>query len=144
MLKVLSIFGYALMAGGAVGFVVTRTIVSPLPAVIAVQVAAFALMVWARVTFKGRSFHLSAEPTEGGLVTTGPYRFIRHPIYTAVCLFVWAAFFGAPSRITALFALLVTVGALVRIGCEERCLLREFPEYATYARRTKRMVPFLF
>jgi protein-S-isoprenylcysteine O-methyltransferase Ste14 len=144
MLKMLSIFGYALMAGGAVGFVVTRTIVSPLPAVIAVQVAAFALMVWARVTFKGRSFHLSAEPTEGGLVTTGPYRFVRHPIYTAVCLFFWAAFFGTPSRITALLALLVTVGALVRIGCEERCLHREFPEYAAYARRTKRMVPFLF
>jgi protein-S-isoprenylcysteine O-methyltransferase Ste14 len=42
----------------------------------------------ARVTFGRRSFHAAANPTAGGLVTTGPYRLIRHPIYTAACLFV--------------------------------------------------------
>ena len=144
MLKVLSILGYAVMAGGAVGFVVTHTIFSPLPWVVALQVAAGALMIWARVTFKGRSFHLSAEPTEGGLVTTGPYRFIRHPIYTAVCLFVWASFAGTPSVLTAALALTVTAGSIVRILCEEHYLFREYPGYAAYARRTRRMIPFVF
>jgi protein-S-isoprenylcysteine O-methyltransferase Ste14 len=43
-------------------------------------------VIWARVAFGRRSFHLAANPTEGGLVTTGPYRLIRHPIYTGVCL----------------------------------------------------------
>ena len=45
----------------------------------------------ARVTFGRRSFHAAANPTAGGLVTTGPYRIIRHPIYTAACLFGWGA-----------------------------------------------------
>src|SRR6266516_2249539 len=58
--------------------------------VIALQIAAVLLFLWARITFGRRSFHLAANPTEGGLVTTGPYRHIRHPIYTALCLFTGA------------------------------------------------------
>ena len=50
---------------------------------------AFLLILWARVTFGRRSFHVVANPTEGGLVTSGPYRYIRHPIYAAICLFTW-------------------------------------------------------
>lgn len=34
----------------------------------------------------------------GGLVTNGPYRFIRHPIYTAVCLFVWTGVLSSTKR----------------------------------------------
>jgi hypothetical protein len=63
-------------------------IVLDAPFVLAPEAAAMALMLWVRVTFDRRSFHAVANPTEGGLVTTGPYRFVRHPIYTAVCLFV--------------------------------------------------------
>jgi hypothetical protein len=44
------------------------------PAVIGVQCLA-ALMIWARLTFGLRSFHPAANPTRGGLVTTGPYIF---------------------------------------------------------------------
>ena len=44
------------------------------PVGIAVQVAAVLLMLWARVTFGLRSFHAAANPTEGGIVTSGPYR----------------------------------------------------------------------
>ena len=47
-------------------------------------------MVAARITFGRRSFHAAANPTEGGLVTTGPYAYIRHPIYAAILYFVWA------------------------------------------------------
>lgn len=143
-MKTLSIVGFVMMVGGIVAMIVTRTIVSPfLPAIVA-QVAAFILMIWARRTFGGRSFHLGADPSEGGLVTTGPYRFVRHPIYTAVCLFVWASAVGSPAIRTVLLALLVTIGAVVRSICEEHLLLRRYPDYAVYSRNTKRMIPFVF
>jgi protein-S-isoprenylcysteine O-methyltransferase Ste14 len=87
MLKTLSIIGYLGMIGGLLGLVATRAILSVSPLVIATQVASVLLAVWARVTFGRRSFHAAANPTEGGLVTSGPYHFIRHPIYTAICLF---------------------------------------------------------
>jgi protein-S-isoprenylcysteine O-methyltransferase Ste14 len=45
------------------------------PAGMTLQGAAVALMVGARVTFGARSFHAAADPTEGGLVTWGPYRY---------------------------------------------------------------------
>src|SRR5215216_6718382 len=55
-----------------------------------VQGFAVLLMIWARLTFGMRSFNPGASPTEGGLITTGPYRFWRHPIYAAVIIFVAA------------------------------------------------------
>ncbi len=60
------------------------------PVTIAIQVVAALLMIWARLTFGIRSFHATANPTAGGLVRSGPYKYIRHPIYAAVLYFVWA------------------------------------------------------
>ena len=79
-----------------------------------------------------------------GLVTTGPYRWLRHPIYTAICLFIWACFAGHTSLFALGMASLVTAGAVVRMLTEESLLSHRYPEYAEYARRTKRMVPYLF
>jgi protein-S-isoprenylcysteine O-methyltransferase Ste14 len=144
LLKVVSVGGFLMMVSGIIALIVTKTIVSTnLPAIIA-QVAAFALMLWARHTFGRRSFHLGADPTNGGLVTTVPFRFVRHPIYTAVCIFVWAALLGSPSIRTLVFALLVTIGAVMRVFCEEHFLVEQYPEYERYSRRTKRMIPFVF
>ena len=144
MLKVLSVLGLFLMVAALFGLLATHSLFSPSPVVIAVQVAAVALMVWARVTFGRRSFHAAANPTEGGLVTTGPYRFVRHPIYTAVCLFVFAGALAHVSLTAAGLALLVFLGALGRMLPEERLVLQRYPEYAEYAARTKRMLPLVF
>lgn len=143
-LTLLSVFGFALMAGGLLGLVITRTAFTPFVPAIVLQVAAVALMLWARRTFGRRSFHLEADPTAGGLVTTGPYRYIRHPIYAAVCLFAWGAVLGTPAVLTIGLAAMATIGALIRIACEERLLRRRYPDYVAYSRRTKRMIPFVF
>lgn len=143
-MRALSVLGFFMMAGGIAALVVTRTLVSHSLAAISLQVVAVALLVWARRAFGRRSFHLRADPTDGGLVTTGPYRLIRHPIYTAVCLFVWASALGSPSVRTVVIALVVTTGAVVRIVCEEHLLVQRYPEYLAYSRETKRMVPFIF
>jgi protein-S-isoprenylcysteine O-methyltransferase Ste14 len=143
-LKLLSGIGVLLMIGGILGLLATHSLLSTNPAVIAVQAAAFALMVWARVTFGRRSFHATADPTEGGLVTTGPYAFVRHPIYTAVCLFVVAGGLAHLSWATAAFALVVLLGAIARMLPEERLLLRRYSDYAAYAASTKRMLPHVF
>jgi protein-S-isoprenylcysteine O-methyltransferase Ste14 len=129
------------MAGGFVGLLITRSVLSPSPLVLAPQVAALALMVWARVTFGRRSFHLAANPTPGGLVTWGPYRFIRHPIYTAVCLLVTAGAAAHLSERTCLLCAIVWGGAIARMYCEERLLVARYPEYRQYAATTSRMIP---
>jgi len=136
--------GFLAMALGVAGLILTRSLFSPFPPVVGVQVGAVLLMLWARRTLGARSFHMAADPTDGELVTAGPYRVIRHPIYTAVCLFVWAGALAALSVSSVLLALLVTLGAVVRILCEERLLVDRYPEFRRYAARTKRMVPYVF
>jgi protein-S-isoprenylcysteine O-methyltransferase Ste14 len=143
-LKSLSAIGLLFMVGGAVGLLLTHALFSTNPVVIAVQAAAFGLMVWARITFGMRSFHATADPTEGGLVTTGPYAFIRHPIYTAICLFVGAGAVAHLSWVTAGLACATVLGGIARMLSEERLLVGRYPDYAAYAARTKRMLPYVF
>jgi protein-S-isoprenylcysteine O-methyltransferase Ste14 len=111
---------------------------------VAAQVLAGLLMVWARMTFRGRSFHAAADPTEGGLVTTGPYRFLRHPIYAAILLFVVAGVLAHPSPTNALIGIAAVAATAMRIFAEERLLVWKYPEYAVYAARVKRVIPFVF
>lgn len=109
-----------------------------------VQGVALALMLWARVTFGRRSFHFAANPTAGGLVTWGPYRWFRHPIYAAVLLFLWTAVATHPSLITLALGIAATAATAVRIRGEERLLAVRYPEYGEYSARTKRLVPGMF
>lgn len=143
-MKALSLAGLLLMLVGMLGLLATRSLFARNAVEIAVQVAAFGLMVWARLTFGSRSFHATADPTPGGLVTTGPYRYVRHPIYTAICLFGWAGVVSNPSGLAAALGVVLTAGAIVRMFCEERLVVERYPEYREYARRTKRMVPHVF
>ncbi len=144
MLRTFSIVGYAAMVAGLAALFATHNLVSPSPLAIVPQVLAVGLMIWARTTFGRRSFHLAADPTEGGLITTGPYRFIRHPIYAAVCLFAAAGVAANWSWPAAVIGGVVLAGSLVRMRCEEILLVRQFPQYIDYARQTRRLVPFVF
>ena len=121
-----------------------RAILGNGPVTIGIQVAAASLMVWARVTFGRRSFHATANPTAGGLVTNGPYRYLRHPIYSAVLYFLWAGIAVHLSVAHVIVALVATAGLAVRMLAEETLIIGKYPEYAGYAGRTRRVVPFLF
>lgn len=127
-----------------VGLLFRGAFFSSQPVAIMVEVLAVALMVWARLTFGQRSFHAAANPSAGGLVTTGPYHFIRHPIYTAACLFGWSGILAHWSAINVMLGVLLFVGAVGRMLCEERLVTEIYPEYRDYAQSTKRMVPYIF
>jgi protein-S-isoprenylcysteine O-methyltransferase Ste14 len=108
-----------------------------------VQILAVALMIAARITFGSRSFHAGADPTAGGLVQSGPYAFLRHPIYAAVLYFVWATALDHHSAASIAAAALTTLGAAARMYAEEKLLTGKYPEYAAYRARTARVIPFV-
>lgn len=114
------------------------------PISIGLQVAAGVLMVWARMTFGMRSFHAAANPTQGELVTGGPYALVRNPIYAAVLLFTWTAVAVHLDPETVVLGLVITAGMLVRVFVEERFLRVQYPTYGDYERRVKRLIPFVF
>ena len=144
MLKILSQVGLLIMAAALIGLYKVGSLLSWNPVAIALQIVAVGLMGWARWTFKWRSFHASADPTAGGLVTTGPYRFIRHPIYTAACLFGWAGVVVHWSTLSVVLGAALIVGSLIRMLCEERLVMQRYPQYRDYARGTWRMIPYVF
>ena len=144
MLKALSIVGFLGMAAGIIAQFATGNLFSSSPWVIAVQVGAVLLLLWARLAFGRRSFHPAANPTEGGLVTSGPYRYIRHPIYTAVSVFSVAGAVAHWSRASGVLGGLVVGCALLRIFSEEVMVTARYPEYRLYAATTWRMIPYVF
>jgi protein-S-isoprenylcysteine O-methyltransferase Ste14 len=142
--KPISTVGYLGMVACLIALLVIRALFSVSPIVIALQVASLLLLLWARFTLGWRSFQVAANPTEGGLVTSGPYRYIRHPIYTAMCVFGWAGIAAHWSWGAVVCGAVLIAFALLRIVAEETLVTQRYPEYADYATRTWRMIPFLF
>jgi protein-S-isoprenylcysteine O-methyltransferase Ste14 len=138
-----SIIAFALMVVGLIWLVVRGELLArSIPAMV-IQAAAVVLMIAARLTFGLRSFHAAANPTAGGLVTRGPYHWLRHPIYAAILYFIWSTAIDHRSVQAMAAALLVTVGAFVRMYAEESLLTTMYPEYTTYRARTARVIPFV-
>jgi protein-S-isoprenylcysteine O-methyltransferase Ste14 len=144
MLKPLSIIGYIGMMGGLLGLLATRALFSSSPLVISLQVLALLLFLWGRITFGRRSYHVAADPTDGGLVTRGPYRYIRHPIYAAFCLFTSAGVGANWSWSAGLCEGLILGGAVIRIFCEESLVAARYPEYSQYRATSWRMIPYFY
>jgi protein-S-isoprenylcysteine O-methyltransferase Ste14 len=90
----------------------------------------------------GRSFSLMAETRQ--LVTSGPYRFVRHPLYLAEEVAVFGVFIQFASVWTALlFAANIAV-QLRRMHNEELVLTASFPEYGAYRQNTARLIPGIY
>jgi protein-S-isoprenylcysteine O-methyltransferase Ste14 len=143
MLRGLSLLATLVLTVAVLGLFLSHALFARGSAAIAVQVLAALLMLWARLTFGLRSFHAGADPTAGGIVTTGPYRFIRHPIYAAILYFVWAGVASHFSALALVAGLGATAGIVVRLATEERLLVERYPEYRDYAARTRRLIPFV-
>jgi len=142
--KLVSTLAFAISVAALAVLVLTKSVLGREPIAIGLQVAALLFFLWARMTMGWRSFHATANPLESArLVTTGPYGLVRHPIYVSLWLFAWAGAADHLSALTVAMALVIAAGLLVRMILEEGLLRARFPEYADYARRTKRIVPFV-
>lgn len=101
------------------------------------------LAIWAR-THLGRNWGPPMSIKENPeLVTTGPYAYVRHPIYAGV----WLALLGSGLAQSASWLVgLVVVGAyfFYSARAEEKTMLKRFPnEYRVHMKRTKMFVPFV-
>jgi protein-S-isoprenylcysteine O-methyltransferase Ste14 len=102
---------------------------------------ALSLGIWA-ARWLGAGLSPSPLPNgRVGIITHGPYRWVRHPIYTAVVLGMVGV--AAMSRSAIAAFLVVSLAALfaVKSRFEERHLAEAFPSYADYRRSTGRFIP---
>lgn len=79
------------------------------------------------------------------LVTTGVYRFIRHPLYGSLMLLGWGVFLKSPSLAEVGLAIVVSVFLALTAKAEERENLARFGnEYVEYMKRSWMFIPFVF
>jgi protein-S-isoprenylcysteine O-methyltransferase Ste14 len=95
----------------------------------------------------GQQWSLAARLVEGHkLVTEGPYRIVRNPIYTGMFGMLLATGLAISHWVGLLIAVVVyAVGTVIRVRSEEKLLREAFgAEFEAYARRVPAVVPFLF
>jgi protein-S-isoprenylcysteine O-methyltransferase Ste14 len=143
VIKIISKIALPLLGIAILYLLLSGNFFSPSPFVIAGQLLAVALSVWARRNFQGGQFSIHAEPIDGPMLRTGPYQAIRHPMYASALLLIWSSVFGHLSLVTIIIGFVVTCVIAIRIVTEDQFLRLQFPEYAEYAHTTKRIIPFV-
>lgn len=106
--------------------------------------AGFGFAMWARVHL-GRNWGMPMSLRQGHeLVTSGPYAYARHPIYTGILLAMAGSVLARGLAWLLLF-LIAFAYFLYSARTEEKMMLAQFPEaYAAYRRRTRMLIPFVF
>ena len=117
------------------------------PGLEAVALALFALawivFVWAMYVNRFFSSIPRIQSERGhAVITTGPYRFVRHPGYTAALLAAVTSGLALGSWISTFIAPIALIGLVWRTMVEDRMLQSDLPGYADYAARVRyRLVP---
>ncbi len=108
-------------------------------------VGGIALALWAR-RYLGTNWSLHPARKENHeLVTSGPYRILRHPIYTGMLAGLFGSLLVYLNAFWFYFFVIMGVTILYRVPTEEKLMMQTFPNaYAAYKKRTKALIPFVW
>lgn len=117
-----------------------------IPQITGVALCIFGLWftIWARRTLAGNWSSDVTFKQDHELIRRGPYRIVRHPIYTGLLVMVIGTGIHIGQLRCAVGLAFVAVGFWIKLSQEERLLMSHFPDsYPTYRREVKALVPFL-
>lgn len=100
------------------------------------------LGLWVISFNKPGNFSIFPEPvTEGQLITSGPYKWVRHPMYSSLILLMLGIAFINANWINAMGVLFVLIAVSNKIPREEVFLREKYKNYPDYCRSTKKLIP---
>lgn len=108
------------------------------------SIIGIALIIISSITLKQNLTPFPSPKASSTLITTGVYKYIRHPIYTGI-LFTTAGY-GVYSANTLRLLVFITLLILFisKAAYEETMLLKKFPQYKSYKTRTAAIFPGLY
>jgi protein-S-isoprenylcysteine O-methyltransferase Ste14 len=90
-------------------------------------------------------FNIAPDLIAGAeMVVIGPYKYIRHPMYTSVLGITLSVVIFSFSYFLLMIWVILFVTILMKLSYEETILLKKFPDYSDYKLKTKKLIPFLF
>ena len=109
-----------------------------------ITVAGLAFAIWARVHLGKNWSGMPVIREQHTLTRTGPYRYVRHPIYSGIVLGLLGTAIGIGYLIVFLCVILIFVLFVIKSRTEEKFLEEEFgEEYAKYRREVKALIPYV-
>jgi protein-S-isoprenylcysteine O-methyltransferase Ste14 len=103
------------------------------------------LFVWALASLGGNNFTIMPDPRAGNTLSQrGIYRWLRHPMYTAVILCGSALAVGASSTIRWIALVVCIVTLIVKVKHEEDALIRKHPDYPERMKNVSRLLPWIW
>jgi protein-S-isoprenylcysteine O-methyltransferase Ste14 len=111
----------------------------------AVMLAGLSLTWWARIYLGPLWSSAITRKKDHEIIDTGPYAFVRHPIYCGLIIALLATAIAEAKVVALLGSALVILGVWLKARTEERFLLAELgPDiYGAYCRRVPMLIPFL-
>lgn len=90
------------------------------------------------------NFNITPEIKENAsLITTGAYRYIRHPMYFSVLVMMLGIVLSKPTLLSLFIYVLLVVTLFLKAQKEEMLWIEQSSEYKNYRRKTKRIIPFV-
>jgi protein-S-isoprenylcysteine O-methyltransferase Ste14 len=103
------------------------------------------LALWIFLHNRIGNFNIVPDIKDGAkLVTTGPYRFIRHPMYFSLILFMSGVVLHNFCLVNVVALLVMIVAVIFKAIKEERLWSCYDREYKEYCQKSKMIIPFLF
>ncbi len=105
----------------------------------------FYLAMWAAVIMRLGNFKIVPHPVEKGtMITNGPYRIIRHPMYASIFLMAFGLLSAQVNYLMIFITVVLITGLVVKMLYEETLLSKHYPNYRIYMLKTKRVIPFIW
>ena len=128
-----------------IAIALTGPILARSPALLVMEAAALLLGLWAILAVRIGNVNVLPDPRqEAVLVQSGPYRWIRHPMYSALLLGTLALVLDSPSPLRWSLWIVLLIDLLIKLRYEERMLLEHFGGYGAYMDGSKRLIPYLY
>lgn len=109
------------------------------------MIASFFLVTWSVLTMQKSKLKIFPEPSPDAiLVKEGPYKYIRHPMYTSVLLGCIGLILIDFNLIRLIVFSILFFDLLFKLEWEEKMLLQKFAGYQDYCKSTHKLIPLIF